>query len=701
MALVGDEPRSERTSDVPHHRPDSASRGQPSSFGQNGNCLFCSGTQIFGQLEPGRLRAVEIPGSARTEGTPGCIEGRIEWFDVSFIASIRQEWFRGSHDCDSAVLLRRSRRDSIGILGTRHMFQWVPLVLGRIGGDRDKAGNGRWGASMSDGRGLPDRWMTDWLPSQRFPVYTRANAGEVLPHPCSPLCWTAVWEPGILMGWRDSQVHAGTVDEHEIDAQRPEVVGLFGGYMYINASMARLFGHRGPNLSAEMIDATYFGTHPDVPPHVVEPWHESPGNTAKLGEWMGKVMVADSLPHLLEDQREANAIRAARPDLATLDEAALVQRITSFTAVLRRMFEHHLDTTAGTSIGPAVLSMVAAAMEDPSLALTLITSIGDVDSAAPSRAMWELSRLDAASPEFASRFEEFLMEFGSRGPNEWDIRSETWETKPALARVLVDSMRAAPESESPMIRNQRNTEVRIEATERVRAALSGDPDTLALFDSALRSSHVYLAGRERAKTNIIKVVHEIRMATHALAERTGFARSHVCMLLADELSVFAEEPEEFRERLAQRELQYLELFNLEPPFICNGAAPPLSEWTLKGVSGVAPAVPGDVLSGMPGAPGTYTGTARLVLNPADPSAFEPGDVLIAPYTDPAWTPLFVPAGAVVVDVGAVVSHAIIVSRELGIPCVVSVTDATVRIPDGATVMVDGSQGTVTVIDTPN
>ena len=65
-------------------------------------------------------------------------------------------------------------------------------------------------------------------------------------------------------------------------------------------------------------------------------------------------------------------------------------------------------------------------------------------------------------------------------------------------------------------------------------------------------------------------------------------------------------------------------------------------------------------------------------------------------TDPAWTPLFVPAAGVVVNVGAQFSHAIIVSRELGIPCVVSVTGATDSIPDGATITVDGGSGTVTV-----
>ena len=76
---------------------------------------------------------------------------------------------------------------------------------------------------------------------------------------------------------------------------------------------------------------------------------------------------------------------------------------------------------------------------------------------------------------------------------------------------------------------------------------------------------------------------------------------------------------------------------------------------------------------------------------------EPGDILVADSTDPAWTPLFVPAGGVVASVGAMGSHTMIVSRELGIPCVVSVEDATLRIPDGAMVTVDGGAGTVTVL----
>ena len=73
---------------------------------------------------------------------------------------------------------------------------------------------------------------------------------------------------------------------------------------------------------------------------------------------------------------------------------------------------------------------------------------------------------------------------------------------------------------------------------------------------------------------------------------------------------------------------------------------------------------------------------------------------MAATTDPSWTPLFLAAGGVVVNVGAVASHAAIVSRELGVPCVLSVVDATRRIPDGATVEVDGSTGHVTIVALP-
>ena len=107
---------------------------------------------------------------------------------------------------------------------------------------------------------------------------------------------------------------------------------------------------------------------------------------------------------------------------------------------------------------------------------------------------------------------------------------------------------------------------------------------------------------------------------------------------------------------------------------------------------------GAVLRGDAGCSGVAQGRVRVVLDPSDAVDLEPGEVLVAPLTDPSWTPLFLPAAAVVVNVGALMSHAVIVSRELGIPCVVAVEGATQQLADGMLVEVDGTAGSVTVLE---
>src|SRR5260370_5495844 len=132
---------------------------------------------------------------------------------------------------------------------------------------------------------------------------------------------------------------------------------------------------------------------------------------------------------------------------------------------------------------------------------------------------------------------------------------------------------------------------------------------------------------------------------------------------------------------------------LEPPFFFKGQQPAVGTWTRRDVE-VPSVTVGTTLTGIAGCPGVAKGRARVVLDPLDARGLGPGEVLVAPITDPSWTPLFVPAAGVVVDVGAQMSHAVIVSRELGIPAVVSVTGATRSIPDGALIEVDGDKGVV-------
>ena len=103
---------------------------------------------------------------------------------------------------------------------------------------------------------------------------------------------------------------------------------------------------------------------------------------------------------------------------------------------------------------------------------------------------------------------------------------------------------------------------------------------------------------------------------------------------------------------------------------------------------------GRVLTGIPVSPGRVTGKARVILSPRTDAKILPGEILVAPVTDAGWTPLFLVARGLVVDVGGLLSHGSIVAREYGIPGVINVKDATRIIRDGEMITVDGDRGEV-------
>ena len=103
---------------------------------------------------------------------------------------------------------------------------------------------------------------------------------------------------------------------------------------------------------------------------------------------------------------------------------------------------------------------------------------------------------------------------------------------------------------------------------------------------------------------------------------------------------------------------------------------------------------GDILRGIPVSPGRVTGPARVILDPRRDAAIEPGEILVAPVTDAGWTPLFVAAAGIVVDVGGSLSHGSTVAREFGLPAVVNVKHGTRLIRTGQTITVDGDEGVV-------
>lgn len=574
-------------------------------------------------------------------------------------------------------------------------------------------------------------WPINDATSKVFPLYSRANVGEIFPDPISPLNASVGFQHCLEPGWRDAFVACGVWDADLYDENvAMNILPAFGSYLYINMSLMRLFGVRVPGMSAEAVDLQYFGDMPGIPSYESErrDFDENAEYEAKAGQWLGEqVLGATDLAAYDADRVEVEQIRADRPDLATLSDAELFTRMRSFETVLRRLFKHHIEASLKSGVGLGAMAQVTEAIGRPELALTLVAGIGNIDSAGPSIRMWALSRLaqdpqiaglfdaglnglyerlgasqDHAVVEFTRELDSFLADWDFRGPAEWEIRATTWGVNPALALATIDRMRHVDESEAPEAKTAERAAQRVAASTQVREALAADEAASAQFEAVLNAAALWMRGRERGRTTAAMLMHEIRLAALEIGKRGVAAGSlaevkHIFMLFADEIDNYLADPSGLSSTLVERERIYLDLFDRQPPFVVDGTPPAVEEWALRADRHSTVLAAGESITGVSGCTGIARGRARVLTSPDDPSALDAGDILVAPITDPSWTPLFVTASAVVVDVGAPFSHAAIVSRELGIPCVVSATDATVRIPDGAEIEVDGTTGIVTVL----
>ena len=150
--------------------------------------------------------------------------------------------------------------------------------------------------------------------------------------------------------------------------------------------------------------------------------------------------------------------------------------------------------------------------------------------------------------------------------------------------------------------------------------------------------------------------------------------------------------EDLRERVTARRLEHRRRQAQDPPRLIDARRRPIRE----ALPAPPPAASGELV-GIGSSPGVARGRVRVVLDPSQGFELHAGEVLVAPFTDPAWTPLFVTAAAVVVETGSLLSHASIVARELGLPSVVAVPRATRLLADGQEVEVDGTHGRVRLL----
>jgi pyruvate,water dikinase len=578
-----------------------------------------------------------------------------------------------------------------------------------------------------------DRWITDTPTSERFPLYTRGNADEVGPEPYSPLGWTLGWEQGAAPGTADGWCTLGGFTREEFTWPVPETYGNWGGYFLNQVSVGRVFGVRAPGATPDLIDISFFGQNPTVPPYVADPRDENEERSAAIGATFGAILAGTETPQYLTDfVAQSHEWRRTRPDLGALSDVELVAHGREAARRQRPTWDVYTVITLGATVGPGVVGAIAGGLGRPEAVIEVFSAIGGVESAGTAGRMWRLSRLaresaavsaafdagldgllerlrrsgDEGAHAFLTAFDELLEVDGHRGQNEWDLAGHSWVVHPSMPLSMIEQLRQQGDDQAPRERAAANAARRAQVIAELTEAVAGDEETSGLLAMGIRSGEIFYQGRELIKDTAVRVMLEGKLPFIELGRRMverGHLDDveHVFMLLEKELDEWVTDPAAWKDTLAERAADFATLSERIPPYIVQHGVPvpPISQWPLRSDStGVVQAVQGEELTGIGVSPGHARGRARVVFDLSEVSELEPGDILVCSTTDPSWVPLFMVAGGVVCDVGAPSSHAAIVSREIGVPCVVSVRDARRRIVDGSTLEIDGIAGTVRVVE---
>jgi rifampicin phosphotransferase len=572
-------------------------------------------------------------------------------------------------------------------------------------------------------------WIVEGKIDPRWPINTRGNIGEVFPEVLTPLSYTL----GVLAaetGWRDAYRQIGILQRNDFKNDDPVIIGLYAGYGYLNISYLRMIGVRAPGSSPEAIDATVFGEG-NPPPYVPRKGDKSLLSSLKILLTVIKALGTKSEPPVVQDSYRLVAEWEAKcPSLDAPDEKLLAY-MTEFPAMFRKVFRNHIVSSSIAAIVSGILADNAKAAGDPGLATHLIGAAGDVLSASYAQELYDISKLvrsNAAltaafnagvsglydhlklipeAAEFNKAFGAFLGRHGHRGPNDWELSSRTWENTPELALVAIDRMRLAEHDLAPAARLKNMEEWQQTAIGKVLPHVKRMDK--GNFKKAINALPYWSRAREATRDRAVRTGSTMKRVFRELVRRAATKggvedpRMVAMLRFYDELPQYLRDPRKLAPVILERWALRERFAAVTPPFfiVSQEEVPGIEEMeAAQGKSKPKAAATGEVLKGDGGSAGIARGRARIVLDPSDARGLNPGDILIAPLTDPAWTPLFLPASAVVVNVGALMSHAVIVSRELGIPCVVAVQNATDRIVDGAMLEVDGTAGTVKVLEMP-
>lgn len=488
----------------------------------------------------------------------------------------------------------------------------------------------------------------------RHSRWTRANIGEAIPGVPTPLTWS-VWQHGIETAMWETQIGLGVVRPAERGSA--PVIGLVQGWPVISVDLVEEQLSRLPGFDAEAFAHQFFGggSTTAVVPSAAERVRAS-------------ARVAAHAP--LAVARLRRRLDAAARTSAAAWRSTVGRPLDDPLAVLEGAATRFADTLTAHTMQTYVCQALYQGVERiaPGRAADLVSGDGDL---AEARLAGDLRRLGKGLLAEAA----FLAAHGFHGPAEGELWAPSWREDPEPVRRSAASL-AGDDAHDPDAAAAARRASRIAAEAEVLASIAPwrRPVVARLLTMARRA----VVAREVGKSALLQDLDTARYAARALGDDAFWCTLHELTTTPAGIATI---------RARRRERARLE--SSEPELHITGDP----------VAGgdVAPEADGDgaFVRGIPASPGRAVGRARVVSGPAGlERPVDDDEILVARTTDPSWVTAFVSAAGLVVDVGGALSHAAIIARELGVPCVIGTAVGTKVIPDGAHVEIDGSTGVV-------
>ncbi|HEY3288907.1 MAG TPA: PEP/pyruvate-binding domain-containing protein [Anaerolineae bacterium] len=296
---------------------------------------------------------------------------------------------------------------------------------------------------------------------------------------------------------------------------------------------------------------------------------------------------------------------------------------------------------------------------------------------------------------------DYMKRYGMRGTGEIDMGTQRWREDPAPVVHVLQSYLQVDPSAAPDVQIERSRKSAQEAIETLAANVHG-PLRKKLVRGMARRIRVLMGARESPKFFIIRLMGIARAGLleagrEYVAAGTIERADDLAYLRLTELDELArpETQREWKKLIAERRAVYeREQRRRQVPrvLVSDGRA------FYEGVgAGSVTENSGDTIVGSPVSPGSVEGIVHVVFDPRE-ARLAPGEILVCPGTDPAWTPLFMAAGGLITEVGGMMTHGSVVAREYGIPAVVAVDHATQRLHTGQRIRMDGTNGRITLLD---